>query len=114
MNLEVKHIDETVWNNAVEKALTLFFDKEQKHVQMGILEVPPNTRLPKEGYSLHENSHEFCYVLSGKCLVGTKQGEKTLKAGDIMYNKPGTPHYTYNKSKEKARMFWIVSPPLNH
>lgn len=81
-------------------------------IEVGVLTVEPNTKLPAEGFSIHENSHEFGYVIEGDVFIGTDEGEQEIKEGELLYNKPGTPHYTFNKSSKAAKIFWFVAPPL--
>ncbi|MDN5331952.1 MAG: hypothetical protein PWP45_1177 [Tepidanaerobacteraceae bacterium] len=83
-------------------------------VKCGILSVEPNTKLPKEGFSIHEKSHEFAYIIEGEVVIGTDEGEKLVRSGELLYNKPGTPHYTFNKSQKTAKIFWFVIPPLEN
>jgi len=86
--------------------------KVENVVEVGVLLVEPNTRLPEKEFSVHKNSHEFAYVIEGEVVIGTDEGEKEVKTGKFFYNKPGTPHYTFNKSSEPAKILWFVIPPL--
>lgn len=88
--------------------------KVENKVGLGILTLESDIRLPKKGFSIHENSHEFAYVIEGEVVIGTDEGEKIVKAGELLYNEPGTPHYTLNKSSKSAKIFWFVIPPIEN
>ena len=100
---------EKLWEEAINKPIEIL--KAENVVEVGVLLVEPNTRLPEKGFSVHENSHEFAYVIEGEVVIGTDEGEKEAKAGEFFYNKPGTPHYALNKSSKPAKILWFVIPP---
>ncbi len=102
---------EEKWSEALNEALSLI--KIQEEVQMGILELEPKVRLPEDGFSIHERSHEFSYVIEGEIVVVTEEGEIRVKKGSLLYNEPGTSHYTYNPSSTPAKALWILAPPMN-
>lgn len=95
---------------SINKATEIF--KIEDVVELGVLTVEPNTRLPAEGFSIHKDSHEFGYVIEGEAIIGTNEGEMVVKAGELLYNKPGTSHYTFNRSPKPLKIFWFVIPPL--
>lgn len=95
---------------AVNEAFSIF--NIDDNIQVGVLELEPNVRLPEEGMSEHEKSHEFSFVIHGEVVIGTESGEKRMKKGELMYNRPGTKHYTYNDSSEPAKLLWFLSPPM--
>ena len=98
------------WAESINNALSLY-DVED-NIEVGILTLKPETRLPKEGYSVHEGSHEFAYVLDGEVVFVTKDKETKIKEGKLMYNQPGTEHFTKNETDKEARILWFVAPPL--
>lgn len=97
-------------DEAVNEALSLF--NIEDNIQVGLLKLEPETRLPSEGMSEHESCHEFSYVIQGQVILGTEAGEKRMKEGELMYNKPGTKHYTYNDTSKPAKLLWFLSPPM--
>jgi len=100
-------------NNKWEQAIDLAFEiMRVSEVQIGIEEILPNKRLPREGFSIHKNSHEFAYVIKGDLIFGTDREEIEIKEGNFLYNPPGTPHYTLNKSGTIVQLLWILSPPI--
>ena len=103
---------EKSWEESINKAVELL--RVENVVELGVLTVESNTKLPVEGFSIHENSHEFAYVIEGEVVIGTDEGEKVVKAGELLYNKPRTPHYTFNRSSKPAKIFWFVIPPLKN
>lgn len=106
---EIYRLDEELWNRAMGKAVPIF---EVGDIQVGIAVIPPGVRLPEEGYSVHEESDEFAYIVSGEVMLYTEDESIKLSEGDIMYNERGTPHYTINLSDKPARILWILSPPI--
>ena len=97
------------WKEALNKAIEIM---KISDIQIGIDSILPNTRLPPTGFSIHPNSHEFAYILEGKVILGTDEGEIELKKGDFLYNPPGTPHYTLNKFESICKLLWVLSPPI--
>ncbi|MDJ0270496.1 MAG: cupin domain-containing protein [Aigarchaeota archaeon] len=110
MNAKIVYqtIDGKLWDNAKDNAVSIL--KTDK-LEIGILEISPGVRLPKEGYSIHSENDEFAYILSGEVTFGTDKESIKLEEGMVMYNKRGTPHYTVNLSSKPARILWILSPP---
>jgi uncharacterized cupin superfamily protein len=106
--IDCKAVDENYWRNAKDNALTIF---KTDRLEIGILEISPGVRLPREGYSIHAENDEFAYVLSGEVTFSTDKESIKLKDGMMMYNRKGTPHYTVNLSDKPARVLWILSPP---
>ncbi|MGM0404938.1 MAG: cupin domain-containing protein [Thermoplasmatota archaeon] len=97
-------------DHALNEALSLF--RIEDNIQVGLLKLEPKTRLPPDGMSEHELCHEFSYVIQGEVILGTESGEKRMEEGEMMYNRPGTKHYTYNDSSKPAELLWFLSPPL--
>jgi len=97
------------WNEARNKAIPIF---NNERVEMGIFVLEPGERAPEEGFSIHQDSEEYAYILEGEVLFCTKERCYLLKEGDIMYNAPGTPHYTENRGENEAKIIWVVAPPI--
>jgi len=106
MKGRIHHLN-SMWSISENKALEVF---KNDQIQVGILLLNPNSRLPETGFSIHENFHEFAYIIEGEVILGTSSDETLLKAGDFMYNKPGTPHYTKNISSIPAKILWFLLP----
>lgn len=106
MPCEVHHLN-SMWEASQNKALEIF---KNDQIQVGILVLTPDTRLPETGFSVHESFHEFAYIIEGEVVFGTPFDETHLKAGDFMYNKPSTPHYTKNISNIPAKILWFLLP----
>ena len=54
----------------------------------------PGFRLPLH---MHPEGHEFTFVLEGEQTFEIEGvGEKIVKAGEVLYNPPNTPHYGRN------------------
>ncbi|MFP4051363.1 MAG: cupin domain-containing protein [Thermoplasmata archaeon] len=109
MSPDVKTLEDE-WAESINNALSLY--EIDDNIEVGILTLEPQTRLPEEGYSVHEGSHEFAYVIEGEVTINTEDEEKTVKEGELIYNSPGTKHYTSNKTKKEAKILWFVAPPL--
>ncbi len=107
--VEIVSITEDKWKESLNKAMEIF---NNTNAELGIFALAPGERSPKEGFSVHPKSEEYAYILEGEVIFCTDRECYTLKKGDLMYNAPGTPHYTENKGKEVAKILWAVSPPL--
>lgn len=110
MVTEATSIEEK-WDDAINEALSLY--RIDDNIQVGILTLEPETRLPEDSYSVHENSHEFSYVLEGEMTIVRKDGKTKISEGELMYNPPGTEHYTYNYTSKRAKAIWFLTPPLD-
>lgn len=100
------------WKDAINKAQTIL--RLANITEIGILKVEPLARLPKSGFSIHENSYEFGYVLEGNVIIGNGIEEKEIKEGEMFYNDPYTPHYTSNNTIKPSKVLWFLIPPLNN
>ncbi|MFZ5436943.1 MAG: cupin domain-containing protein [Bacillota bacterium] len=103
---------EKIWKESRNKPVEIL--GMENLIQIGILTVESNTKLPAKGFSIHEHSHEFAYIIEGNAIIGTDEGENEVKEGELLYNKPGTPHYTFNKSSKPAKILWLVTPSLKN
>jgi quercetin dioxygenase-like cupin family protein len=57
---------------------------------------------------VHSSGHEFAYMLEGELTFRIKGvGEKVVKAGEVNYVTPDTPHYGRNASDKLARTLVI-------
>ena len=58
-------------------------DHDKNKLVASVYEIPPN----KENYPYHYhlNNEEVFYIISGKGILKTPDGEKKIKAGDIIY-----------------------------
>lgn len=101
---KVLRLTEETWDSALDKPVELL-NLEDK-LRVGVVTLSPQVRLPEEGYSKHDYE-EFAYVVSGKALFVTEDGEYILGEGDFLYNPEGTPHYTKNLS-EKTKILWML------
>jgi uncharacterized cupin superfamily protein len=110
MSTPIQYVElgEDLWTEARDSALTLFKTEE---AELGILELSPGTRLPREGYSIHASNDEFAYIISGEVVFWTDKGATVLREGMLIYNKKGTPHYTENLGEKPARIVWLLAPP---
>ncbi|NJE61716.1 cupin domain-containing protein [Thermococcus sp. 21S7] len=77
-------------------------------IQVGILTMPPRSRLPEEGFSIHDEYHEFAYVVDGDVILVTNGDRFPASTGEFVYNEPGTPHYTLNNTNRPARILWML------
>ena len=109
MSPDVKQLKDK-WAESINNALSIYDIGD--NIQVGILTVQPKTRLPENGYSVHEGSHEFAYVIEGEIMIGTEDEEIIVKEGELNYNSPGTKHFTSNNKEKKAKVLWFVAPPL--
>ncbi|MCD6189110.1 MAG: cupin domain-containing protein [Thermococcus sp.] len=106
MPCEVYPLDR-LWKMSLNKASEIF---KNESIQIGILTLAPKTRLPEAGFSIHEEFHEFAYIVEGEVTFVSESKKIHLKKGDFMYNEPGTPHYTENISDTPAKILWFLVP----
>ena len=59
-----------------------------EHTQVGIYEIPP--KKAAYPYHYHLKDEETFYIISGKGLLKTPDGEKTVKAGDLLFFPAGS------------------------
>ncbi|WP_461863615.1 cupin domain-containing protein [Thermococcus sp.] len=94
------------WNECLGHAIKVL--EIEDRIQVGILTMPPHSKLPEEGVSIHKNHHEFAYIIEGEVVLITDKGEFQIKTGEFSYNEPNTPHYTLNKTNKPAKILWML------
>lgn len=109
MSLKRVNLSEEFWNTAKDHVIELLVGDI---LQAGVAIVKPGERYPAEGYSLHSESDELSYMLSGTLKFCTDKEELLLKPGDLLLNPKGTPHYIENTGKEDARVLWVLAPKI--
>lgn len=88
----------------------VFFDKSNTpndSVTFGHIVFQPGERIPKEGFTAHEND-EYSFAIHGEaqCEVG---GEKRVaSAGEAMFIPAGELHYTHNTSQEPFEVVYAL------
>src|SRR5512135_3652901 len=61
----------------------------------------PGFRLPVH---MHPEGHEFTYVIEGEQTFEIEGvGQKIVKAGEVLYTPPNTPHYGRNATDKVSR-----------
>jgi quercetin dioxygenase-like cupin family protein len=66
---------------------------------------PPGFRLP---WHVHQEGHEFVYVIEGEQTFEIEGvGTKIVKAGEIVYTPPNTPHYGRNATDKPSKTLVI-------
>ena len=62
----------------------------------------PGSALPMHS---HPNGHEFVYVVEGEQTFHFQGGSvKTVKAGEVLYTPPNTPHFGENATNRVSRV----------
>ncbi|MFF3257325.1 cupin domain-containing protein [Actinacidiphila glaucinigra] len=51
----------------------------------------------------HHTTHEFWFVVQGEAVMQVADEAHTIKVGDLIYTKPGTPHRLRVESPETFR-----------
>jgi quercetin dioxygenase-like cupin family protein len=65
----------------------------------------PGFRLPLH---IHPNGHEWTYVLEGEQTFEIEGvGSKVVKAGEVIYTPPNTPHFGHNATDKISRTIVI-------
>jgi mannose-6-phosphate isomerase-like protein (cupin superfamily) len=81
-----------------------------KRSQTAMMTLPPGDETGRKPEA-HRKSDQVLLMLSGK-LSGTVGAEKvTLKKGDILLIRAGTPHRFKNPGRQSAVTFNVYSPP---
>ena len=61
----------------------------------------PGFRLP---WHIHPNGHEFTYVIEGEQTFEIEGvGTRIVKAGEVLYTPPNTPHYGRNATDKVSK-----------
>jgi quercetin dioxygenase-like cupin family protein len=61
---------------------------------------------------VHPDQEEVIFVLSGKGITRTQEGEKAVGPGSVIFVPAGEPHTTWNVSEtESLRVIVVKSPP---
>jgi quercetin dioxygenase-like cupin family protein len=61
----------------------------------------PGFRLP---WHIHPNGHEFTYVIEGEQTFEIEGiGTRVVKAGEVLYTPPNTPHYGRNATDKVSK-----------
>ena len=61
----------------------------------------PGFRLPLH---MHPNGHEFAFIIEGEQTFEIDGvGTKVVKAGEVLYTPPNTPHFGYNATDKISR-----------
>lgn len=61
------------------------------------------------GYHDHNEEVEYYYILSGEGVVTEPDGEKTVKAGDLVITGWGAGHSIINNNKEDLVLIAVIS-----
>ena len=69
----------------------------------------PGQRLPW-GYHQHPDHEELFYVLAGRLVVETADGDRDLAAGEAMFVPPGVPTCARAVGDEPARVMAVGAP----
>ena len=81
-----------------------------KRTQTAMMTLSPGDKTGRKA-AAHEKSDQVLLVLSGK-LSGTVGSETvSLKKGDVLLIRAGTPHRFENRGRERAVTFNVYSPP---
>jgi quercetin dioxygenase-like cupin family protein len=91
---------------------TLISDKVCKELNMGILVLEPGQRIPEEGSSTHEKNADFLLVAQGEVTIGVGDYREVVKQGNAVVVPKGTAHYAKNHTKKRAKIVWVVAPPM--
>ncbi|MGQ9477454.1 MAG: cupin domain-containing protein [Candidatus Bipolaricaulia bacterium] len=102
----------SLWADSMGKVLTLVSPEDCRELMAGICTFKPGQRLPQEGFTSHEGA-ELSLMLSGELVVGTEEGERVVKSGELVLIEPGTRHYSENRGRAEARVIWVIAPAVN-
>ncbi len=109
MPLKVTKLTDDIWMKSLGKATSLL---EGEILMAGVAVIKVGQRFPAEGFSIHPESDELSYVISGEVKFCTDKEEIALKRGDLLLNPRGTPHYVENRGGEDAKVLWVLAPKI--
>lgn len=89
------------------QALMAVDDPVRGRLAAGIARFSPRSRHPAQGTTAHD-AHETSYVVQGRLVVGTADGEQPVAAGDLVYIPPGEEHWVANAWEEPAEVVWVL------
>lgn len=105
-------LESRLWADSAGKALTLISAKDCRELVAGICAFKPGQRLPQEGFTSHKGA-ELSLMLSGELVLGTEEGERVVKSGELILIEPGTRHYSENRGRTEARVVWVIAPAID-
>ena len=69
--------------------------------------IMPHTRIPVEGYAIHE-ADEFCHFIKGQVIACNDGVEVLMKPGCVNFNPKGEPHWTKNDTDEECHIVTVM------
>lgn len=105
-------LDDRLWADSWGKVLTLISKEDCRELIAGIVTFKPGQRVPQEGFTSHEGA-ELSLLLSGELVIGTEDGERVAKSGELILIERGALHYTENRALAEARGLWVIAPAIS-
>ncbi len=109
MPLKAVELTEDIWRKSLGKATSLL---EGDILMAGIAVIKVGQRFPAKGFSVHPESDELSYVISGEVKFCTDKEEVTLRREHLLLNPKGTPHYVENIGREDSKVLWVLAPRI--
>lgn len=102
----------TVSREGEEEVIELLIPRAQKHLMDPVLvTIDPG----KSSDDVAHEGEEFGMVLRGRVtLVIEGSGTYEVREGECFYFPSSRPHRIINGGREKARILWVVTPPVFH
>ncbi len=91
----------------VEIRLLIHADQEAPHFYMRQFTVAPGGQTPEHR---HAWEHE-CYILAGEATLTTAEGDRTARAGDVLYVAPDEVHQFRNTGPEQLKFLCLIPRP---
>ena len=85
---------------------------EAEHTQVGIYEVPPGKAAYP--YHFHYKNEETFYILSGEGRIRTPKGERTVKAGELLFFPAGPEGAHILKNSSETEMLCYIDFDVVH
>ncbi len=83
-------------------------NSQKNEMEPIMLEIMPHSVLSQD---MPHEGEEFGYVISGKIVLHIGKKEYRAQKGDAFYYESGKVHFIENKTKDKAVVLWVSSPP---
>lgn len=101
----------SLWPASWGKVLVLVSAEDCPELTAGIAAFKPGQRVPEEGFTSHEGV-ELSLLLSGELVIGTEDGERVARSGELVLIERDTLHYSENRSPTEARVIWVIAPAI--
>jgi len=102
---------DNLWADSWGRVVTLISKEDCQELIAGIATFRPGQRVPEEGFTSHEGA-ELSLLVSGELVIGTEDGERMVKSGELVLIEQGVSHYSENRAHVEAKVVWVIAPAI--